>query len=426
MTVCVHGLGNIGLMTAALFANNGREVVGYDTDAAVRQRLRRNDPNISEPELQTYVERALEDGLTVKDSPVPAAIQVICVPTPYDHTDDTADLTYVIQAGRAIRHRLREGDLVVLESTVPPGTTTETLGPLLADSGLEPGSDFGLAYVPETVMPGNTIEELRSNDRILGGIDRSSTRDARSLYESVSGGTIHIAPDAKTAEFTKLIQNSFRDVNIAFANMTALVAADYGIDVWTAIELANNHRRVDILRPGPGVGGHCLPVDPLFLGEQSEDTELVETARTVNDGMPEYVVSRLEQDLGSLTGLKIAVLGIAYKGNVDDTRNSPGLAIANHLRKRETEMLAGTDGGQGDVEICLADPHVSDPSIDLCSVSEALRGANVAVIAAGHDEFADLSPSHVGDLLAAPIIMDTLGMLSKDRWESYGFRVIGL
>lgn len=421
MNICVHGLGYVGLSTAALFANNGYDVAGFDTDESHVESLRSGEFSVSEPELETFVREALASNLSVTEAVVEADCHLICVPTPYD---DGPDMSYVEQSATAIGDVLRSGDTVVVESTVPPGTTTETVAPLLETTGLSAGEEFSLAYTPETILPGNTVPELKNNDRIVGGIDEDSTERVCALYESVVSGTIHRAPDATTAEFIKLSQNAFRDVNIAFANELAKIANDYGVDARDAIDLANTHPRVDILSPGPGVGGHCLPVDPLFLTESSAETDLVETARKVNDDMAGYVVSRLREELGPLTDRRIAILGVSYKGNVAEVRNSPGLAVAHALKAAELDSRPMSDGGSNTVDVRLTDPHVDEPLLELVPVEQALAGADAAVLAAAHDEFRSLDPERVSDLLHTDVLFDAVDVLDTERWGDDGFTVL--
>ncbi len=421
MKLCVHGLGYVGLATAALFANNGHDVEGYDTDSTVTSSLRRGDVSVSEPDLEAYVHSALDGGLSISDEVVPADAHFICVPTPYD---DGADLTYVEEAATAISEVLRQGDTVVVESTVPPETTVNTVAPTLEGSGLERSSDFHLAYTPETILPGNTVPELKENDRIIGGVDAESTRTVYELYSSVPTGEIHRAPDSTTAEFIKLSQNAFRDVNIGFANELALVADEYDVDVRDAIELANTHPRVDVLDPGPGVGGHCLPVDPLFLTGASKQTAIIEAARAVNDGMGGHIVRKLREELGPLAGRRIAILGVAYKGNVSEIRNSPGLAVAHALRAAEMETKQIADGGSNTVSVRLSDPQVDDPLLELYPLERALTGADAAIVAAGHDEFKLLDPSRVSDLLHTDVVFDAVDVLDRETWTDHGFTVL--
>jgi UDP-N-acetyl-D-mannosaminuronic acid dehydrogenase len=423
-TVCVHGLGYIGLPTAAMFANYEHDVVGYDTSTEVVESLSGGEIHFDEPGLRAFVTQALESGnLSVSDEVVTAEYHIIAVPTPFDDVEKTADLAYVEAAGEAIVPELREGDTVILESTVPPGTTVDVLQPVLERSGLEAGADFSLVHCPETVLPGNIITELQQNNRIIGGINQESTEAAVDLYESFVEGEIRTTANATTAEFVKLIQNTFRDTNIALANEIAKLAADYGIDSREAIDLANEHPRVNIHQPGPGVGGHCLPIDPWFLGQTSDELELIETARRLNDGMSGYIIDLLEEELGTLAGKKIAILGVAYKGNVGDTRKSPGLKLARELQaaaSSDSEPVAA-DGG-ADVEVALHDPHVEDQTLQLVSLENALADADGIVIATDHDEYEALEPSRF-DTDGATVV-DSRAIIDASVWEAAGFSVL--
>lgn len=422
-TICVHGLGYIGLPTAAMFANYDHTVYGYDTSEQIVTQLERGEIHIDEPGLRAFVTQALESGnLQITDEVVPAKYHAICVPTPFDTTTKKADLSYVESAAEAIVPHLRTGDTVILESTVPPGTTVELLPPILERSGLDAGSDFALVHCPETVLPGNIITELQQNDRIIGGVNGVSTEAAMRLYESFVEGEIRMTADATTAEFVKLIQNTFRDANIAIANEIAKLAHDYGVDSREAIELANAHPRVDLHQPGPGVGGHCLPIDPWFLGQNSDRLDLIAHARTVNDGMVDYVIDLVEEGLGTLAGKRVAIMGVAYKGNVDDTRMSPGLALARQLQKRETttgDAIAADGGVDGDSppEIRLHDPHVEDQTIDLQPLETALQGVDAVVFATDHDEYAELSPDVVPAEPDGRLVVDTKGILDEREWR---------
>ncbi|WP_418286647.1 nucleotide sugar dehydrogenase [Halorubrum sp. DTA46] len=432
-TVCVHGLGYIGLPTAAVLADNGHEVFGYDTDQGVRDRVRNADVRIDEPGLDELLERAVESGrLTATDEIPEAQYHIICVPTPFDEETRRPGLEYVNASAEAIAPLLREGDTVILESTVPPGTTETHVRPALEASGLEAGVDFGLAHCPETVLPGNILVELRENDRIVGGIGPDSTAAAVELYDSFVAAAIRTTQDPTTAEFVKLIQNTFRDVNIALANETARIAHDYDIDTREAIDLANGHPRVDLLSPGPGVGGHCLPIDPWFLGVGSDSMDLIPTARKVNDGMSEFVVDLVRDLVGDLDGTKIAVLGAAYKGNVDDTRKSPGVAFARELRRGSEVPPPATDGGSPNGPIvAVHDPHVDDASIELTDtgaasielvdLETATTDADAVVITTDHDEFAELDPRTLRDRMSTPNVVDTKGILQLQRWRDAGF-----
>lgn len=425
-TICIHGLGYIGLPTAAMFANYGHDVIGYDTSNEVVTQLEDGDIHIDEPGLRAFVTQAFESGnLQISNEVVPAKYHAICVPTPFDEDDKAADLRYVQAAGESVAPHLRTGDTVILESTVPPGTTVELLQPVLEESGLNAGSDFALVHCPETVLPGNIITELRQNDRIIGGVNGVSIEAAVRLYDSFVEGDIRTTANATTAEFVKLIQNTFRDTNIALANEIAKLAHDYGIDSREAIKLANRHPRVEIHQPGPGVGGHCLPIDPWFLGQNSDRLDLIAHAREVNDGMVDYVIDVLEKELGGLNDKRIAILGVAYKGDVGDTRMSPGLALAQQLQQRTedtNEAVAMDGGGNPDVhvspDIRLHDPHVNDQTIDLRSLGDAVDGADAVVITTDHSEYSELTPETIMDESYDRLVMDTKAVLDEETWRA--------
>jgi UDP-N-acetyl-D-mannosaminuronic acid dehydrogenase len=417
-SVCVHGLGYIGLPTAAMLANYDHDVYGYDASEEVTEQLRGGEIHLDEPGLRAFVTQALESGqLNIVEEVVEAKYHIICVPTPFDEESKEADLSYIEHAGEAIVPHLRSGDTVILESTVPPGTTVEVLQPILEESGLSAGRDFALVHCPETVLPGNIITELQQNNRIIGGVNGVSTEAAVRLYDSFVEADIRTTRDATTAEFVKLIQNTHRDTNIALANEIAKLAHDYNIDSREAIDLANEHPRVDLLQPGPGVGGHCLPIDPWFLGQNSEELDLIETARKVNDRMSQYVTSILRDELGSLDGKKIGILGVAYKGNVGDTRKSPGLKIARELQ-HGNEQVAVADGGSAEqIEITIHDPHVIDTTLDLVSFEDATENADAVVITTDHKEFEEISPTSLLEAMKQSLVVDTKGMLNLDEWK---------
>jgi UDP-N-acetyl-D-mannosaminuronic acid dehydrogenase len=425
-TIYVHGLGYIGLPTAAMFANYGHDVTGYDTDEAIIDGLEDGYVHVEEPGLRAFVTQALESGnLTVSNDVGEAKNHIIAVPTPFDDEAKEPGLEYVEAAGEAIAPHLRTGDTVILESTVPPGTTVETLQPALEQSGLDAGADFALVHCPETVLPGNIITELKQNDRIIGGVNGVSTEAAVRLYKSFVEGEIYTTENATTAEFVKLIQNTYRDVNIALANELALIGEDYDIDSREAIEMANTHPRVEIHQPGPGVGGHCLPIDPWFLGHGSDQLDLISTARAINDGMSGHVIDLLRDELETLDGQQIALLGVAYKGNVGDTRQSPALDLAAELQQAVKQPAATADGavpsGDAAIDIGLHDPHVDDQILDLVGFDEAVAGADAVVITTDHDEFTELDPSRIRELMAGDLIVDTKGLLSKREWRPEGF-----
>lgn len=410
--ICVHGLGYVGLPTAAILANSGYRVDGFDADLDRRTTLENGSLDIEEPDLARFVTRALDDGLNIVAEPSSSDVHIICVPTPYDKDLDRTDLSYVEAAGEAVAQTLREGDAVVLSSTVPPGTTAGRLREIVERSGLSAADDFLLGYSPETVLPGNTLTELRENDRIVGTVDHRSPDRIVALYDSFVSGDIRTT-DATSAEFVKLIQNAYRDTNIAFANEVAKVAHEFGINSREVIKMANEHPRVDILQPGPGVGGHCIPIDPLFLNDGTDIPQLIKTARSVNDGMPEFVTELLIEAMGDLNGSIVALLGVAYKGGVGDTRESPSLALMERL------------AAEGAAEVRLSDPYVreSDFSGNLRPVTEAISEANAVVLVTDHPEYGGLSPHEFAAAMTERVIIDTRAMLDTDRWRAAGFDI---
>ncbi len=324
--LCVLGLGYIGLPTASMFATNGLSVVGVDVNASVVNTLRNGGIHIEEPGLKTVVRAAIGSGnLKVVLQPEPADAFIIAVPTPIN-ADKTADMRYVVSAAESIVPHLRQSNLVILESTSPPRTTVDLVQPILERSGLKAGVDFLLAYSPERVLPGQILQELVENSRVIGGIDPASAKAGRDLYAAFVQGEI-VLTDATTAEMVKLMENTYRDVNIAIANEFARLSERFGMNVWEAIKITNRHPRVAILQPGPGVGGHCISVDPWFFVEAAPDiAQLIHQARQVNDDQPAYVVAKLREHFGELQGKTFAALGVTYKPNVDDagSQTHPG------------------------------------------------------------------------------------------------------
>lgn len=413
-SLCVLGLGYIGLPTASTFALNGLRVVGVDVNRRIVDVLRNGEVHIQEPGLRTLVQAAFGSGrLRVAEAPEPAEAYLIAVPTPI-RADKRADLSAVESAAEAIVPHLAPGNLVVLESTSPPRTTVDRLAPILERSGLKAGVDFYLAYSPERVLPGQILRELIENARVIGGVNRASAEAGRDLYAAFVKGEI-VLTDATTAEMVKLMENTYRDVNIAVANEFARLAEHVGVDVWEAIALANRHPRVEILRPGPGVGGHCISVDPWFLVEAAPDeTGLIRQARLVNDDQPERVVRRMEQALGGLAGKTVAVLGLAYKSDVDDLRESPALEVARRLsqagaqvRTFEPNALQATAPG------AQASP----------SLEAALDGADALALLVDHHGLAETSPAWAAARMRGRVVFDARGVLPRGEWQRAGFAV---
>ena len=321
--LCILGLGYIGLPTASTFATHGLQVTGVDTNTRVVESLRREETHIYEPGLRTMVQAAIRSGnLVVQSKPERADAFIIAVPTPINPEDKSADLRYVTEATESIVPFLQQGNLVILESTAPPRTTIDVVAPILERSGLQAGQDFFLAYSPERVLPGRILQELIENARVIGGINRKSAEAGRDLYKIFARGEI-ILTEATTADMVKLMENTSRDINIAIANEFSRLADRFGINVWDAIEIANLHPRINILKPGPGVGGHCISVDPWFLVEAAPDlASLIYMGRLVNDAQPKFVMELVKRACGGdLSDRRVAALGLTYKPDVDDYAN---------------------------------------------------------------------------------------------------------
>jgi len=413
-TICVLGLGYIGLPTASTFANSGLKVTGVDVNPRVVAGLRNGELHIEEPGLRTLVQAALASGnLRIAGQPEPADAFLIAVPTPV-LPDKRADLSAVMAAAESIVPHLRRTNLVVLESTSPPRTTVDVIVPILERSGLRAGADFHLAYSPERVLPGQILRELVENARVIGGIDRASAEAGRELYAAFVRGEI-VLTDATTAEMVKLMENTYRDVNIAAANEFSRLADRFGVDVWEAIAIANRHPRVDILRPGPGVGGHCISVDPWFLVEAApEITPLIRQARMVNDSQPAHAVRLIETALGGLRGRTIAALGLAYKPDVDDLRESPAIEVARLL-------------AEGGARVASFEPFALAARVPGCtpadSLDAALRQAEAVVLLVDHRAFVDLDPVSVAKAMTGRVAIDTRGRWDRRRWTAAGFEV---
>ncbi len=414
MKVTVLGLGYIGLPTAAMLSLGGHEVFGFDVSPAVKAGLRRGGDNVADPEVKRLVGDAIGTGrFHVTDAIAPADAYIICVPTP-NAPDGRPDLRYVHDASAAIAPLLKRGDLVILESTVPPGSVERVVAGALRAANVSPDSLL-LAHCPERVIPGAIVSELRGNARIIGGRTPEAAEKARALYASFVEGEM-LVTDCTTAELVKVIENTFRDVNIALANELALLCEELGVDAWEAVRLANKHPRVNILNPGPGVGGHCIPIDPHFLADANPFlTELIQTARRVNDRMPNHVVRRMRELVPSpALGRKIALLGASYKANVDDSRESPTEKIDQLLRDH-------------DYTTSIFDPVASGFHRPLAaSLEEALEGADALALIVDHDVFKSVDPAHAARLMRGRILIDARNFFDAGAWTRAGFQVYTL
>jgi len=395
--ICVMGLGYIGLPTATLLALSGHKVIGVDIDNARIDNLKNGSIPIEEPNLENLFYRVVASSGNLSFSTQPAAADAffIAVPTPCT-AGQVCDLDHVISAVNSILPCLQSGNVIVLESTVPPGTCLEVIKPLLEVAGFTIGVDLHLAYCPERVLPGDILNELVNNNRIIGGCTPQCAPAAAAYYQGFVKGSLLIT-DSRTAEMVKLMENTFRDLNIALANETALLCHHLGLDVLEVIRLANQHPRVNILNPGPGVGGHCLAVDPYFIIEKAPAiARLISMARKINNEMPSYIASLVKRLLAGQASARIAVLGISYKGNVGDCRESPALAIIEHLQE------AG-------YKISIFDPHVDLPAMDLMT---AVKAADLILILSDHDEFRNLDYRAIAKTMRTPMIFDTKNILS--------------
>jgi len=415
-TICVLGLGYIGLPTASVLATKGHRVLGVDINQRAVDTINRGEIHIHEPDLDILVKSAVLSGnLTASTTPAKADTFIIAVPTPFSE-GHVPDLSYIESAVRSMADVVEPGNLIILESTSPVGATekiAQWLRELRPDlkipnrrttppvAGEERRGRIYLAHCPERVLPGQILRELVDNDRIIGGIDPESADKAAELYRSFVSGEI-VCTDSRTAELAKLTENAFRDVNIAFANELSIICDELQIDVWELIRLANRHPRVNILQPGPGVGGHCIAVDPWFIVHSSpEHARLIRTAREVNDSKPHVVLNKIMQRAARIKDPVIACLGLSFKADVDDLRESPALEIVHELASR----------GVG--KLLVVEPHIKElpaslknDGLELVPLEEALPAADLIVALVNHKQFTRVDRQ----LLNEKIVIDTRGI----------------
>lgn len=402
------GLGYIGLPTAVMFANHGVHVHGVDINEKAVNMIRNKQLHIEETHLQERLEKAIDEGFfTVSTEPVEADIFIVAVPSPIN-PDKTANTNYIKEATASIVPYLKKGALVILESTVPPKTVENVMLPELRKSNLVLGEELFVAHSPERVIPGRIFEELTNNDRIVGGIDQKSAEMTKELYEVFVKGTIHLT-DATTAELVKVMENTYRDVNIAFANELAKIGDTLDVNIWEAIKFANFHPRVNIHTPGPGVGGHCIAVDPWFVVELAPElSNLVKLSRDTNDSMPAYVAQRTKDLLNEKT--RVALLGLSFKGDVDDLRGSPAISVIEEMQKL-------------DLEVASFDPYIKkiEHPTQKLTLEETLKDADIVVVVTDHTEFKQLRPEEIAPHLANKMIFDTKNILTETDWTAAGF-----
>ncbi|SDL86547.1 UDP-N-acetyl-D-mannosaminuronic acid dehydrogenase [Corynebacterium mycetoides] len=408
--VCVVGLGYIGLPTAAFIASKGIPVTGVDVNEGFVSAINNGEVPFVEPGFDVLLKRVVDEGLlTAQTEQTEADAYIVCVPTPFKGEGHEVDLKYIKSAIDAMAKHLAPGALVVLESTSPPGTTklmaeyVVEKRPDLTHDGFSSNS-IHVAHCPERVLPGKIMEEMESNDRVIGGLTESGTELACQLYSTFCSADL-LRTDATTAEMAKLTENSFRDVNIAFANELSLICDRLGIDVWELIEIANHHPRVNILNPGPGVGGHCIAVDPWFIvAAAPEESNLIRTARETNDSKPDHVVKSVLEAAAGLESPVVAALGLSFKADIDDLRESPAMYIV--------QQLAGAEPA---LDIKVVEPNVpampeglqGHNSLEfVASPQEAVESADIVLLLVDHREFKEIGESS----LTGKIAIDTRGL----------------
>lgn len=437
--IAVFGLGHIGLPTAALFAKNGFDVIGVDINSESVNAINSRISPIMEPGLNEILLEVISSENSPKNSSndlsngsllatidgaeavANSNVIIVIVPTPVDSSKN-ADLGAVISACEVIAKGLKSNDLVIIESTVPPKTCDNVVIPILEKYGLKAGSDFGVVFTPERAIPNNTLYEMTHNARVIGGINQKSANTAKFIYSNITSGEIIIVKNIITAEMVKLMENTYRDTNIALANEFAIVCENLNIDAIDAIEAANFHPRVNIHTPGPGVGGHCLSIDPYFIVELAKETNnpahLIETAREVNEYMPYHVCEIVEKtfdDLGKeLNGATIGVLGLSYKANVSDARETPSIPLINTLRSKGAKII-------------LNDPYVDDYIFDSLELKNSkikdVLDADCVILITDHDDYKNISP----EMIKNSIFICTRPIFDLDEFRNKGviFKGVG-
>ena len=407
-TVSVIGLGYVGLPTAAIIASHGIKVIGVDIDPMVVSSITGGKAPLVEPGLDKLVHSGVASGNLKADiEPGPADIFIISVPTPFKN-DKVPDLSYLKNAVKTLAPVISSGNLIIIESTSPVGTTKKmrdylgTIRPDLRMPGITNKPDINIAHSPERILPGNVLKELVQNDRVIGGITPNCAEKTASFYRLFVDGICH-KTDSQTAELVKLAENAYRDTNIAFANELSLLCYKHKINVWEMVKLANRHPRVNILQPGPGVGGHCIAVDPWFLVASAPNlTPLIQAARLVNDNKPDAIVEQILSRVGEVEAKSISFLGLAYKADIDDLRESPAIKIVKTI----------ADRFKGNILVC--EPNVTSlpailstfPTIKLLSLTDCLSNSEIIVLLTDHREFTKIPVQ----LLASKSIIDTRGV----------------
>lgn len=392
--ICVIGCGYIGLPTMAMFSKHGCKVLGVDVNPKIVDKINHGGIHIEEPGLAEIVKESVKKGLlSASLEPEEANVFIVAVPTP-NLPDEylSCDLSYVKSAISKIIPYLRKGNMVIVESTIAPRSTDDHIKPMIEGAGFVIGEDIYLAHCPERVLPGKILYELTHNNRIIGGITPICAEKIAQVYSLFVQGEI-IQTSARTAEMSKCMENTFRDVNIALANELAKICDYLSIDVLEVIQLANKHPRVNLHQPGPGVGGHCLAIDPYFISaEAPEIAKIIRLSRDTNKSMPSFVVGKIEKIVAKISNPQIAVMGTAYKGNIDDRRESPALEVIAQLKEKG-------------YRIAINDDHVKDDNY--VSIKAAAEGADVMVVLTDHDEYKKDRLHSFARQMKTPLILDT-------------------
>jgi len=412
--ICVIGLGYIGLPTASILANNGYDVLGIDINDKVIEKLKNGILHIEEPDLKGIFINAINSGkLRVSKKIEKADVFIISVPTPLT-AENKAELSYVESACIEISKYIEKGNLIILESTSPPNTTENLVGGIIfKNSNLKAGKDYFLSFCPERVLPGKIIYELINNSRIIGGINKESAIKAREIYSSFVKADIYIT-DLKTAEIVKLAENTYRDVNLAFSNELSLICNYYHINVWDVIKFANMHPRVNILNPGPGVGGHCIPIDPWFIIQNLKiKNTLIEKCRNINNEMPLIISRKIIELIKEKINSKVTLFGASYKEDIGDTRGSPTLVIAEELRSKS-------------INVSMYDPLVKNFKLKLTNLEDSLIDSDLLVLMVGHGIFRNLDMKYIAGLMRTRNIFDTRNFFNKNEIVSYGFKYFSI
>ncbi|MDT1957209.1 nucleotide sugar dehydrogenase [Carnobacterium divergens] len=402
MKIVTIGLGYIGLPTAIMFANYGQQVIGVDVQSEVVNSLQEGQVHIEEPGLQEALTRAISsENFKAQTQVEQADVFIVAVPTPNkEDRYKSCDLTYVISAVNSLIPFLEKGNTVIVESTIAPRTTEDVILPLIEEAGFKVGEDVFLVHCPERVLPGKILQELRYNNRIIGGVTEACTKSGKEIYGIFVKGEL-ISSSASAAELSKLMENTYRDVNIALANELAKIGDTLAIDSLEVIEMANKHPRVNIHSPGPGVGGHCLAVDPYFISSMAPTvTPLIQQAREINSTMPAFIVEKVEELMTKIDGKKITVLGVTYKGNVDDIRESPALEIVDLLKEKSG------------YELSIFDPHVEKEWIEK-EFKNAVINSDLLLVLTDHDEFKTIDVDQLVQM-RQKVVFDTKNIFGRN------------